>query len=392
MIRRVLFGLALAAVLAAPAQAATLPGRLAAALTASSARTGAIAVDLSTGKVLFQQSASAPFVPASNEKLTVTYAALGLLGPSFRIRTEVLGSGQQAGAVFHGNVVLRGYGDPTLSHWGLRALARRVRAAGITQVTGAVVGDESYFDSARTAPGWKPSFYIEESPPLSALIVDRGVYDGHVARNPPLAAAGAFKQALRAAGVSVAGPARAGRGEGQPITNILSPPLATILRAMDADSDNFTAELILKELGAIGEARGTTAAGARVVRAMLGANHVPLAGVRIVDGSGLSELDRVTPRALAAILVNVWADPALRAVLTSALAVAGVRGTLEHRMTTPPFRGNVLGKTGTTNLSSALSGYVSGRYAFSVIENGNPVPTWSARTAQDRFVEALAGA
>jgi D-alanyl-D-alanine carboxypeptidase/D-alanyl-D-alanine-endopeptidase (penicillin-binding protein 4) len=123
---------------------------------------------------------------------------------------------------------------------------------------------------------------------------------------------------------------------------------------------------------------------------MLGANHIPLAGVRIVDGSGLSVLDRVTPKALSAILVNIWSDPSLRAVLTSALAVSGRRGTLVNRLGGVRMRGNVVAKTGTTSLSSALSGFVRGRYAFSVIQNGNPVPTWSARAAQDRFVEALA--
>ena len=104
----------------------------------------------------------------------MTYAALTALGPSFRIETDVLGAGQQVDQTWQGDLVLKGYGDPTLTPVSLRVLARQVRAAGIVRVTGRVLADESWFDARRTAPGWKTSFYIEESPPLSALIVDRG--------------------------------------------------------------------------------------------------------------------------------------------------------------------------------------------------------------------------
>jgi D-alanyl-D-alanine carboxypeptidase len=51
----------------------------------------------------------------------------------------------------------------------------------------------------------------------------------------------------------------------------------------------------------------------------------------------------------------------------------------------------VLAKTGTTDTASSLSGYVSGRYAFAVIQNGHPLSYWWARRAQDRFAQILAG-
>ena len=59
-------------------------------------------------------------------------------------------------------------------------------------------------------------------------------------------------------------------------------------------------------------------------------------------------------------------------------------------MTTPPLRGHVVAKTGTTSIASSLSGYVNTRIAFAVIQNGNPHPYWSARVAQDRFTRVLA--
>ena len=121
----------------------------------SSAASAAFAVDLGTGEAIYSHNASLPLLPASNEKLAVTYAALAALGPSFTIETDVLGSGQQVDSTWQGNLVLKGYGDPTLSSWDLTVLARQIRAEGITRVAGAVLADETWFDARRTAPGWK---------------------------------------------------------------------------------------------------------------------------------------------------------------------------------------------------------------------------------------------
>ena len=126
------------------------------------------------------------------------------------------------------------------------------------------------------------------------------------------------------------------------------------------------------------------------MRAVLSEAGVPLAGTRFVDGSGLSSLDRLTARALTALLRAAWADPEVRPAFIASLPVAGINGTLAKRMRMPPARGNVQAKTGTTSLASALSGYARRRYAFSVLQNGSPVSTFWARRAQDRFATALA--
>lgn len=330
--------------------------------------------------------------PASNEKLPLTFAALRTLGPSFRIQTEVLGQGRRVGPLWQGDLALVGHGDPTLSTADLVRLARAVRALGVRRVSGGVIGDESYFDARRTAPGWKGFYYFNESPPLSALTVDRCRARGVPNKFPALAAALAFRDALREAGVAVSGKVRAGRADGLafPLASVVSPTLANLLRFMDQESDNFTAELLLKELGAVLIGRGTSAAGASAVTRELLKAGVPLGGVRIVDGSGLSRLDRLTVDALVAMLQAAWADPPVRKVLLEALPAAGVSGTLEDRMRVRPARGAVFAKTGTTRDASALSGYVRTRYVFAVLQNGHPLSYWWARVAQDRFAVVLA--
>jgi D-alanyl-D-alanine carboxypeptidase/D-alanyl-D-alanine-endopeptidase (penicillin-binding protein 4) len=111
--------------------------------------------------------------------------------------------------------------------------------------------------------------------------------------------------------------------------------------------------------------------------------------VRVVDGSGLSRLDRLTAQALVAILRSAERDPAIREPFLASLAVAGMSGTLRDRLRARRVRGQVIAKTGTTSQASALAGFVRRRYVFAILQNGSPVDYWSARTAQDRFVKIL---
>lgn len=396
--RRLVVLLVLAALglpVVAGAQQTPLQARLAKALRVphvAPARSAAVALDLATGSVLFAQNPALPLAPASNEKLPVAYAVLVTLGPTFRIETAVLGEGEIEGTTFNGTLVLRGGGDPTLSTAGLRSLAAQVRSVGIRRVSGGIVADESYFDTRRAVAGWKPSFFIEESAPLSALVVNRARVGRYITRTPALSAATAFRTALRTAGVAVEGTVRLGTADefALPLATLESPTLASIIRFMDRESDNFTAELLLKQLGAVELERGTSAAGATVVMQTLAAAGVPMAGVRIVDGSGLSRLDRLTANALAGVLRAAYSDPTIKPAFVASLPVAGVNGTLSDRFRKPPTRGRVLAKTGTTSDASALSGYVTTRYVFTVLQNGHPLSYWWARRAQDRFVEVLA--
>ena len=391
-----LLGLAfIAPATASPSTSTPLERRLSRALTVphvAKSRSAAYAVDLATGKQLYAQNLGLPLIPASNQKLPVTYACLVALGPTFRFSTDVLGDGELDGSTWRGDIVLKGYGDPTLSTLDLLQLASQLWTQGIRRVSGRIVGDESYFDSLRMGPGWKPWFFINESPPLSALTVDRARYQGHTTRDPALAAALTFRAALLGVGISVGGRAMTGTASdsADPLATIESVTLDQILRFMDHESDNFTAELLVKQLGAALSFQGTTATGAAVIRDLLQQQGIPLAGVRIVDGSGLSRLDRLTTSSLVAMLRASWLDQDLRELLISALPLAGRSGTLDDRMRGTAAAGRVRAKTGTLNEASALSGYVKRNIAFSVIQNGSPVSVLWARKAQDRFAAVLA--
>src|SRR5262249_37619813 len=109
------FALALAPI--ARGDGAPLTRRLASALAVPGnpkSTSSAVAIELATGNVLFARNADLSLEPASNEKLAITFAALRQLGPRYRFRTQLLATGAQQGTVWHGNVYLKGYGDPTL--------------------------------------------------------------------------------------------------------------------------------------------------------------------------------------------------------------------------------------------------------------------------------------
>jgi D-alanyl-D-alanine carboxypeptidase/D-alanyl-D-alanine-endopeptidase (penicillin-binding protein 4) len=360
--------------------------------TIDPARTGALAVDLRSGRTVFQRNVSLSMAPASAsaEKLTVAFTALRLLGPAFRFRTQVLGAGELDGRAWHGDLYLVGLGDPTLGRSDLASLARQVAEWGIRRVDGRVVADEHYYDARRGARGWKPSFVGGESRPLSALALQgvrlRGV------NSSALTSGSAFREVLGRRGIVVARETRIGRmpGDVLPLAVDYSESLTEVVQEMNRESDNFVAEMLLKQLGAQVGRHGSTTAGAAVVRSELERAGIPTAGVRIVDGSGLSLLDRLTAKSLVSLLRTAERDPSIRDPFLGSLSVAGISGTLRDRLRRRPARGRVIAKTGTTNEASALVGFVRRRYVFAILQNGSPVDYWSARAAQDRFVTLLA--
>jgi serine-type D-Ala-D-Ala carboxypeptidase/endopeptidase (penicillin-binding protein 4) len=388
---------ALVALVAAGPAAGSLRAKLDRALSTpgvASSRTGAAVYDLERSRFAYRHNADRALEPASNEKLPVAVTALSVLAPGFRFQTKLHAEGSlKAGGVWKGRLVLEGRGDPSLSGAQLGRLAREVARAGITTVTGALVADETYFDKIRVGPGWKPSFYKLECPPLSALIANRGHYRGHVTSKPALAAAKLLRAKLEARGVDVRGRIKRGRADADAglVWTVRSGALKWLVRRMNRQSDNFYAEMLVKGLGARAGRDGTTADGIRVVRKELRHRGVPLDGVALADGSGLSAYDRLTARAVTLLLISATSDASIGPSFVDSLPLAGVNGTLVDRMESPPAYRHVRAKTGTTDSASALSGYARNRFVFSILMNGSPIAWLSARKAQDRFAQVLAG-
>ena len=105
--------------------------------------TAAIAIDLRTGETVYSRNGERGLLPASAEKLSVSFTALKVLGPQYRFRTELVGRGARSGRTWRGDLFLVGYGDPTLDASDLDRLARRYADTGMTRIAGRVLGDDT---------------------------------------------------------------------------------------------------------------------------------------------------------------------------------------------------------------------------------------------------------
>jgi serine-type D-Ala-D-Ala carboxypeptidase/endopeptidase (penicillin-binding protein 4) len=355
-------------------------------------------------RVVFRWREHTARILASNTKLFTTTAALARFGREATLGTEVLGSGElDVEGVYHGSLYLRGGGDPTFgsrrfskrSYGGgatVQDLADLIEQVGIRRVTGRVYGDESAFDSLRGGPdsGYATSVWVG---PLSALSYNRGLFTetgrGFQA-NPPAFAAARLDDALETSGIAVRLRPRAGvtPPEATVLASVESPPMERLLRLTNKPSDNFFAEMLLKDLAHLAGGVGTTARGARVATSFarrLGARP------RLVDGSGLARGNRASPYSVVRLLSAMHRrddfDP-----FVDSLPIAGQDGTLFDRMRRGSARYRCRGKTGTLSNVSALSGYCEAEtgddYAYSILMNG-VYPT-SARRLQDRMLHAIA--
>jgi serine-type D-Ala-D-Ala carboxypeptidase/endopeptidase (penicillin-binding protein 4) len=110
--------------------------------------------DAATGDVIYSHQPETRLMPASNTKLLTSTAAMDILGPDYRFHTGVLADGTRHGPRLDGDLYLRGTGDPTLLAQDYDALAAKVAASGIRQVSGHLVADDTRFDDRRLGTSW----------------------------------------------------------------------------------------------------------------------------------------------------------------------------------------------------------------------------------------------
>jgi D-alanyl-D-alanine carboxypeptidase len=360
---------------------------------------GALVVSLTSGQVLYSLDPDNGFTPASTTKVATAVAAIRTLGPQARFTTSVtLG---QAAASGVSDLTLIGGGDPTLSAGrypasfypqpaSLAALAaqaaRALRARRIGSVR--LTYDNALFTGPTVAEGWPGDDYITTGnvAPITGLEVDQGRlttsgrpqdYDDPSnfsprSMTPGLQAAAAFAGFLRRDGITVRnapvqvkpgeagepGPGQAGDA-GRVIAAVKSVTLAQMVQWMLQESNNVIAETLARHV-AIATGKPATFTGAAhavmAVDASLGVR-----GIHLHDGSGLSPLDKISPRALVSLVELAAGNkfPGLRAVLTG-MPVAGFAGTLGPGSSFGPFGqvalGTVRAKTGNLSGVATMTG------------------------------------
>ena len=341
-----------------------------------------------TQDTIFSENVSDTVIPASNTKLFTTATALNLMGGNFVLSTKILSVVRVRNGILNGNLYIKGYGNSVFTEQDLIEMVKELKNKGIKEITGDIIGDDSYFDEDYSRDDWINDELTDyRLPPVSALVLDRNrtaVRERvrvRVARrryrikyitvykdvsNPPLFVAQALRAELVRNGIKVTGMAEKGITPNNAGTLAESTILLKdLIKIMDKHSDNFLAECLFKTIGAVstGE-QGNAFYSTQAVMRFIKDNGIFSKGTSLVDGSGLSRYDLVTVGAIGGVLEKMYFDQKNYKDFYNALSIAGVDGTLRYRMSGTPAENNFHGKTGTLNGVSSLSGYLK-------LANGN---------------------
>ena len=452
---------------------------------------GVLAVDALSGETVYELNPDLLFIPASNMKLPVTVAALGLLGPDYRWETTFFARSLPVDGRLDGDLYLPAAGDPTLGEPfhpsgedALRAAVDSLLHAGAAEISGRLVVDASAWDSTSVPESWM----VEDLPVTAgatggAFAVDRGVLEirirgaaragepataewtprgrrdagepspfvvsrvvtapagetaelttsyrpesrhwlveGRVgagqeltlrraARDPVRLAVSTLERVLADRGIRSGDGAEilweravplgrrceSGRiascAEMLRVAGVPSAPLHEVVAAILGPSQNWMTEQLVRTLGQEKGARGSWAEGFQV----MGEHLERVAGigpedVNWEDGSGLSNHNLISPRALVSLLRHARREP-WGELFRAGLAQPGVGGTsLASRL--GGLEGRVFAKTGSLSHVNSLSGYLvtpGGReIVFAILTNGANLPAREVRGRIDALVGALA--
>ncbi|MFM7650374.1 MAG: D-alanyl-D-alanine carboxypeptidase, partial [Acidimicrobiaceae bacterium] len=201
--------------------------------------------------------------------------------PERRYSTKMLGI--VSGSVIRGDLWLVGSGDPllttrlypatekypTITPTDVEQLVDALVALGVTAVEGSVVGDESLYDAERYVPSWGDGIRSVEAGPLGALMINDGAVSGSPIKpaNPALAAASEFTNLLASRGIAVRDTPEVGVSSSDTplIASLESVTMKEVITELLVNSDNNTAELLVKEIGRVGRGSATRIDGLNVI-------------------------------------------------------------------------------------------------------------------------------
>lgn len=406
---------------------AVLPKPVADALRAAGlpeSSVSAIVQDTEAQRPSLEHRAGAAVNPASVMKLVTTYAALELLGPAYRWKTEVYRDGE--------DLVVRGGGDPKLTYENVWLLLRALRGRGIREIRGDIILDRSYFGEVADRPiddeGFRPynvrpdallvnfqsmrftflpngngvAIYTQPSIPGLALVNTLRVSDGPCpegrafrdlihAQFQPRPARASFtglypalcgekdmnvalqpaedyvESLLRGLWTELGGSwtGRVRDGTVPPGAQLVytheSPPLAEVVRDINKFSNNVMArQLYLTMAAELGGAPARPENAFQAIRAWLARKRLDVPELAMENGSGLSRNERISAAGLATILRAAWHSPVMPE-LASSLPIVAADGTMRKRLRGEPVAGQAHIKTGLLNDARSIAGYVLDR-------------------------------
>src|SRR3984893_11697708 len=414
---------------------------------------GLLVVDSATGETLYERNADSYFVPASNMKLLTTALALDKLGADYRFRTTLETNGTlSTSGVLTGDLVLVGRGDPNLSNRkfpfdqieefdgppekALAELADILVNRGVKEISGDIVGDDSYFPRERYPDGWEiddmvweygaavSAIVVNDNPvtllltpgekadlrltrePGSETVLLTGTFPAKAAprklvlaiQEPAQFAATLLTRALEERGVKIRGRVRAihqpdpDEAPRTVLAEHLSIPLADSVKLVNKISQNLHTELLLRTAARQDGRWANPDDLAKYPAEFYAKAGIAPDDVVHTDGSGLSRHDLVTPRAFVTLLEYAQKQPWFPAFFAS-LPIAGADGTLNERLKNEKVADRIHAKTGSVTHVRSLSGYADTpggrRLIFSFLGNNQAGKSHEVQEALDGLCLAM---
>jgi len=370
---------------------------------------GIIVYNPLTQDTIFSVNEKRQMTPASLTKLFTTAVALNIMGEEHQLSTKLLTDDiNLSDKVVNGNLYIKGYGNPTFSDFDLQGMINELISKGIEKITGNIIGDDTYLDNIYTREDWIEGEGSNiKLPPISALVLDRNKtvtrkkmrkrfrYITEMAKDPAIFAANRLFTKLKENNIEVGGNSQKGK---TPDKSILisqkSIFLNELIALINKHSDNFLAECLFKTLGAeaTGE-QGNSFYSQQAIQKFVKDNNIYFYGTEIVDGSGISRSDKVTPLSINGVLEKMYFDLNHFDAFYNSLSIAGVDGTLRGRMSGTFAENNFRGKTGTLNGVSGLAGYFTAPdgedYIVTIMFEFTKGGWGYYRDIQDQIVEVL---
>jgi len=361
---------------------------------------------------IFAVNANVPLIPASNTKLFTTVVAVYFLGPGYSLSTKFFTDAKNDDQRrLDGNLYLKGYGNGLFSSSDLDKMIGDLKRKGVTEITGDIIGDDTFFDDVYSRQDWiEDETKTVSLPPVSALVLDRNKYEvrkkirrkkyrmvTEFFSDPPLKIAEIVLNKLKEASITVDGVYKKGATpKSAKELAVHSIKLKDYLSVVNKRSDNFLAECLFKIVGAVSSGKeGSAFYAAQTINKFLYDNDIPSEGTKVVDGSGLSRNNQVSVGAIAGLLEKIYFDIRYFDTFYNSLSTAGTDGTLRNRMKQPGAQVNFRGKTGTLNGASSVSGYLKldngDDLIISMIFEFSKKSNNYYREVEDKIIEKLAG-
>jgi D-alanyl-D-alanine carboxypeptidase/D-alanyl-D-alanine-endopeptidase (penicillin-binding protein 4) len=316
------------------------------------------------GRLLADVNGTRPRVPASNQKLISSAIALDRLGPDYRLSTRLWRQPD-------GSLRITGEGDPDLDITQLRRFATLALGSGNGRILLVEEPPQRWWPQ-----GWEwGDRYEAYGAPITRLALTSNALDMAVP-NPPSRLQRLLSQELKRQGGSAAITLVSAASTQSEAAELLheerSVGMHGLLSLANTDSHNFTAEVLLRQ----GVGSWDLPVARQRAMQWLSAQGMPMAGVNVVDGSGLDRGNRVTSRLLAALLLRMAQHPYAHQY-TASMAIAGQRGTLRSLWRGSALEGRFRGKTGTIRGVRSISGVLEtpdGPRYVSLVSNGAGSP------------------